>query len=189
MNHFSLQSPITIAHNYWQAILKPDDLAIDATAGNGHDTLFLAQHCPVIAIDIQQQALDSTKALLKAHFNLHSVKLILGSHEEFPSEVEKNSVKLITYNLGYLPQGDKRITTCTETTLKSIQNALPLIKPGGLISIISYTGHPEGKKEESALLDFVQGLASSDWFCFQHRALNRKQAPCLTIIEKAKKTF
>ena len=43
--------------------IKPGDLCIDATMGNGHDTLFLSQLAGpsgfVLAFDIQQAALDS----------------------------------------------------------------------------------------------------------------------------------
>lgn len=170
-------------------LLKPEDLAIDATAGNGHDTLFLAKLCSVIAIDIQEEALKNTEALLKSVSVLHSVRLIFGSHETFPLDIKDESVKLIVYNLGYLPKGNKSITTLSETTLKSLQGALSLLQPGGLITIISYSGHDEGRREEFHILEFVKGLPSKKWLCCHYRALNRKDAPCLTLIQKANRSL
>jgi ubiquinone/menaquinone biosynthesis C-methylase UbiE len=51
------------AHQAVEAVLKPGDITIDATVGNGHDTLFLATRVgatgKVYGFDIQQEALDS----------------------------------------------------------------------------------------------------------------------------------
>ena len=56
------------AHYLVQKVLKPGDWAIDATAGNGKDTLFLAKTVTksgqVFAFDIQDQALEMTRNLL-----------------------------------------------------------------------------------------------------------------------------
>ncbi|NGX38291.1 MAG: hypothetical protein K1000chlam2_01464, partial [Chlamydiae bacterium] len=113
-------SHLDLAYEYWQKILRKDDWAIDATCGNGRDTARLAPLCQgLIALDIQEKAIENTRLLLegKAH-------LFRQSHETFPPLAYEKPIRLIVYNLGYLPGGDKDLTTRVESTLKSLQNAL-----------------------------------------------------------------
>lgn len=54
-----------------------DDTIIDATAGNGNDTLLLARLASfVFGFDIQKEALDNTKSLLEES-GIDNFKLIL----------------------------------------------------------------------------------------------------------------
>lgn len=185
-----LQSHLKMAHAYWEAIIKPQDVVIDATAGNGHDTLFMAKLAKegcVYAFDIQVEALEKTRIRLKNNLSEQQflrIKLIQGCHSQFPEEIRPKSVKLIAYNLGYLPGGNKNNTTLTKTTLKSIENGLALIQVQGVISITCYPGHPEGKIEESAILDFASQLDRSQWNCSHHRWINRKNSPSLLFISR-----
>ena len=103
--------------------IKPGDLCIDATMGNGHDTLFLSQLAGpsgcVLAFDIQQAALDSTKALLQEHEHLAPVQLLLDSHAHMSSYADPGTVSCIVFNLGYLPSGDRhpqRVNNCSTGT-------------------------------------------------------------------------
>ena len=142
-------SHLTFAHSLWREQLHPGSSAIDATCGNGYDSLFLLQ-CGLshlYCLDIQREALEMTKGRLAEfkNFSLHRV-----CHSTFPM-VEK-PVDLIVYNLGYLPGGDKGLTTRTETTLLSIESGLKLLTKRGLISVMVYPGHREGKREEESLL-------------------------------------
>lgn len=91
---------------------------------------------------------------------------------------------LIVYNLGYLPGGDKTITTESSTTLESLQAAFPLIMPGGAISIACYPGHPSGKTEEENVMTFASSLDPQVWSCCHHRWLNRRNAPSLILIQR-----
>ncbi|MFN0065363.1 MAG: class I SAM-dependent methyltransferase [Chlamydiales bacterium] len=152
-----MRSHIVIAHARWQELLSKGDTAIDATLGNGNDTLFLASIMQgegrLIGYDIQETAIEKTLHLL----------------QELPSSWRKNVVlkqishtalcepaKLIVYNLGYLPGSDKSITTMTETTLVSLDKAVSLLQPGGLLSITCYPGHSEGAREAKAVLAWAQ---------------------------------
>lgn len=136
------------AKELWLAHVKLDDVVVDATCGNGHDTLFLSQIARhVYAADIQEKAIASTRNRLEGRKN---VTLYCGSHEEFSWVPEAPS--LIVYNLGYLPGGDKSLTTQTETTLLSLENAKKILAPGGAICIMCYPGHAEGEREEGAIL-------------------------------------
>ena len=178
-----MKSHLELAHNYWKQIVTHDSIVIDATGGNGHDTLALAKMKPkqLVAIDLQKEALDSTQARLTPHT---SVQFFHQCHSTFPEEIQPHTVSLIVYNLGYLPGGDKSLTTLTTTTMDSLKNALDLITPGGMISITCYPGHEEGKHEEEALIHFCSHLEAKKWSVCHHRWVNRNLSPSLLIIQK-----
>ncbi len=187
------QSHLDLAHQYWETLVKKGDCVIDATCGNGHDSLFLAKLalCPksghLYALDKQKAAIESSKENLANHLDPRVYQRIAfaeGCHSTFPNEIQPHSVKLIVYNLGYLPGGDKSKTTKLDSSLVSIRNAQKLIANGGAISITCYPGHPEGKVEEDALLEYSQSLDPKQWSCCHHRWTNRKNAPSLLLIQK-----
>ena len=135
---------LDLAFEYWKGWLKPTDTVIDATCGNGKDTLRLASLVPqgrVLALDIQEDALKNARKIA----SLDNVSFFLQSHVSFPVS---SPVKLIVYNLGYLPFGDKSITTLSTTTLQSLEAALIW---GEAISITCYPGHSEGLIEKNAI--------------------------------------
>lgn len=183
------QTPLDLAHTYWQQFLNPGDRVIDATCGNGHDSLFLARlHCSVIALDKQEQAIESTKKLLNEHLHKEHLKNVLfytQCHSSFPSDLEWGSVALLVYNLGYLPGGDKKLTTESLITIKSLEAGMLLIKPGGAVSITCYPGHEAGKFEEEALLDFTASLDPKQWSCCFHRWINRRNGPSFLFIQRS----
>lgn len=190
MRNFPLfQSHLDLAHNYWDRLLQNGDWAIDATCGGGNDSLFLAAIVEkkgsgeVIAIDIQEEAVTRTKERIPAAL-IPKVHLFNQSHENFPALSSEMPIKLVVYNLGYLPKGNKQLTTQTSTTLQSVQKALDLILPGGGVSITCYPGHPEGATEEKALIEMLTQLPSSHWNVCFHTFPNRKAAPSLILIQK-----
>ena len=173
---------LKLAKEYWKAHLKGSDLAIDATCGNGHDTLFLCELCSVIGLDIQQTAIQNTESLLAKHMKqavLHRL-----SHEKIDTLPLPHPPNLIIYNLGYLPHGDKSITTQTESTLESVKKSLEMLAPGGALSITCYPGHDEGMREEKALEEWAASLPSDKWFVAHHKWPNRARAPSLLWILK-----
>lgn len=188
------QSHLDLAHAYWKKILQKGDLAIDATCGNGQDTLFLAQCCleknqgQLYGIDILPKAIELTHKKLKENLSediFSQIHLIPGCHSSFPEEISPKSAKLIVYNLGYLPGGgDKTQTTMVETTLQSLKHALSLIKSGGAISLTLYPGHPEGQREENQILSFVKELDPFTWNSCHHQWINRKKSPSLLFLQK-----
>lgn len=189
---FSLfHSSIDLAHNYWRNLLRPGDCAIDATCGNGKDTLQLAQilnpNGTLIGIDIQQEAIDKTSSLLRAHFSfstLQKIHLYCQSHVHFPPLAFSLPVHLIVYNLGYLPGGNKELTTLTSSTVESVLAALQLITPGGAISLTCYPGHLEGAREEKALIDIALHLPIAEFNICLHTFPNRFSSPSLLFIQK-----
>ena len=151
------------AHDTARSLLHEGDLAVDATAGNGHDTLFLAntvgQAGHVYAFDIQPAALDATGHRLKKAALTACVTLILASHTRMHAHLPptwKGNVAAIFFNLGYLPGGDHSIITSPATTLPALDAAATLLKIGGLLSILVYPGHTGGIEEASAVHQWIR---------------------------------
>ena len=187
------QSHLDLAHRYWKKIVQPGHHVIDATCGNGHDTLHLCEYAlgeggKVYAFDKLEEAVQKTQQKLSQVLSAQEITHVhfeARCHSTFPDIILPGSIQLIVYNLGYHPGGDKTATTVKETTLNSIQEALLLISPGGAISLTCYPGHPEGALEERELLDFVQTLSPSAWSCCHHAWLNRRQSPSLLLLQRA----
>lgn len=175
-------SHLDLAHLYWKRAAEKGGWAIDATCGNGQDTRVLSNLFQgVIALDIQEAALQATRSLLAEKRNVY---YFCQSHERFPVLAEEHPISLIVYNLGYLPGGNKAITTRVDSTLISIQKALELISPGGMVCVACYPGHLEGAKEEQELLGWARILSSKDWSVCRHIWENRKKAPSLFLFQK-----
>ena len=185
-------TPIDLTHSFWKRLLKEGDAVIDATCGNGKDSLVLANFLKdkndtqLFCLDLQKKAIENTTQLLAKETPdfFPSIQFILGSHEHLPNTPGKK-LKLVVYNLGYLPGSDKSITTETASTLKSITQALDLICPGGVISINCYPGHPEGKKEQEALILFLSSLDPRFWSFTSTIWNNRNASPSLLLIQKS----
>lgn len=187
------QSHLDLAHFYWKQLLIPGDIVIDATCGNGKDTLFLAQLAikngegQIFAHDVQPEALESTKIYLEKYLTesqMNQIIFVRGCHSTFSDRLKKESVKLIVYNLGYLPGGNKEKTTLWETTLTSLRNACSLISLGGAISITCYPGHSAGALEEEKIISFTRELSPKDWNCCFHQWVNRSSSPSLILLQK-----
>ncbi len=168
------------------------ETVIDATAGNGFDTLFLSRcvgpEGKVFAIDIQQQAIDKTKQRL-AQAGCNNVICLQGSHAEMARLLPENmtgKIAAITFNLGYLPGGNKTITTEIETTLAALEFSLELLKPGGILTVIAYTGHPGGKQEADSVFDYASRLPVSQFkFSEQTPGSPAINTPRIYVIQKA----
>ena len=178
---FTRTSHLTFAHSVWKKHIKSESHVIDATCGNGYDSHFILQCNPahLYCLDIQKKALKNTRNRLEGfkQFSLHQA-----CHSTF-SMVEK-PIDLIVYNLGYLPGGNKSLTTQTETTLLSLSNALNLLRKNGLTSIMLYPGHLEGMREKEALLCYVSNLPRKKFQVHLHRWLSHSNTPALLLIQK-----
>ncbi len=140
-----------VVHEWLAKICDKNTIAIDATAGNGVDTAFLATICrQVIAFDISMQAIENTR---KACMHLNNVIILHQSHDQMINYIRKADV--VVFNLGYLPNGDKSIITLPETTIRALNQA-KLILGSGYICITCYLGHPGGKEEHSEVLSWLQ---------------------------------
>ncbi|SDO12693.1 tRNA (mnm(5)s(2)U34)-methyltransferase [Alkalicoccus daliensis] len=161
--------------------------AIDATAGNGHDTLFLTS-CTgpagkVYSFDIQEQALHNTAARLKEAGA--AAELIQDSHENAASYIKEAAIDAAVFNLGYLPGSDKTITTTSSSTIQAIKSLLEKLRPGGRIVIVVYYGHPEGMQEKDALLPFAASLPQEEVKVLRYEFINQRNSPPFVLaVEK-----
>ena len=143
--------------------LKEGDQAIDATAGNGYDTLFLAEQVgpsgKVIAIDIQDSAIQSTQEKLDSAGLIDRVRLVTQDHALVLGkliEANREKVVAITFNLGYLPGSDKRIQTSAESTEEALAASIQLLSPGGCLCVTAYRGHSGGSAEAETVEAFMR---------------------------------
>ena len=152
---------VPFAHALLQHVLQPGDVAIDATAGNGYDTLLLAQWVGdggrIYAFDVQAQAIEATRERLQAHGLADRVSVIHAGHETVLQHVTQ-PVQAAVFNLGYLPRSDKQITTQADSTIAALQGIWQLLRPHGVIVLVVYHGPAGGKQERSAVEDYVCGL-------------------------------
>lgn len=162
---------------------------VDATAGNGNDALFLARlvgpaGC-VYAFDIQEEALQKTRSLLKDAGVCGQVTLICAGHEDMDKHV-RGPVDGVIFNLGYLPGGDHALTTRAGTTGRALQSALNLLRPGGRVGVVIYTGHPGGREECDTVEALASSLDGSLYRTIKINFLNRAaHAPVVIAVEKA----
>lgn len=188
-----LATALHYSHQLLKEIIQPNDHLIDATVGNGHDTLFLAQLVKgsghVYGFDVQERAIHHTQEKLLAEHLDKRVTLFQQGHETLgtalPSEVQ---IKGAIFNLGYLPKSDKTIITQAETTLTAVQAILERLLPTGRIILVVYYGHPGGEHEKQAVLNFVQKLPQADYNVLNYQFVNQKNSPpFLLVIEKKEK--
>ncbi|MBD7914825.1 class I SAM-dependent methyltransferase [Clostridium sp. Sa3CUN1] len=169
-----------LSHYIIKDFVLNKEVAIDATLGNGYDTDFLSSlFKKVYTFDIQKEACDNYSANKK-----DNVEVINDSHHLFKKYINEK-VDCIMYNLGFLPGGDKSITTLHKTSLKSIKEGLEILKNGGIMTICIYRGHSEGKIEESCILEYLKTLPKNQFGVMVQTYLNRQEiSPLLVVIEK-----
>ncbi|MCF7964033.1 MAG: methyltransferase domain-containing protein [Methylobacter tundripaludum] len=185
-------SLVNTAHDLIKNILHPGDIAIDATVGNGHDTLFLAEQVApsghVYGFDIQRAAIDSTREKFRHNGLQDCLTLIQASHadmaEKIPDQLHCN-VKAIMFNLGYLPGGDKSVITQTDSTLTALTVASRILAVNGVITLLAYPGHPGGDLETDQVTNWCNQLDTRQFevstvYSTEHKDI----APRLLVIRK-----
>lgn len=188
-------SVLSQAQRYVTERARAGEPVIDATTGNGVDTLFLAKQAGpggiVFAFDVQAEALDRTRARLEnaaaAGERLAQVELLLAGHEEMgvrvPSEYH-GRVAAIMFNLGYLPGADKKLTTQPDTTSVALISALTLLRGGGVLTIVVYPGHEGGGAEAAAVEEWAATIPSTTGQCVMYRFPQKSASPYLIAIVK-----
>ena len=171
--------------------LHEGDLAIDATAGNGYDTLFLAEQVgpsgKVIAIDIQDCAIRSTREKLESAGLIDRVKLVTDDHAAALRELmvnDREKIAAITFNLGYLPGSDKSIQTCEESTEQALAASIQLLSPGGCLCVTAYRGHSGGIAEAETVEAFMRKSQTEGHAvdCYEPESSN--SPPILWVLKK-----
>lgn len=183
-----LHNPVDLAQHFIKSLMPEPSVAIDATAGNGGDTIFLASLAgpegQVYAFDIQEKALAKTAEKVAESSLDKVVHLIHSGHEQLASYI-KEPVDIIMFNLGYLPGGDHNLITGPETTLAGVRQGLQLLKPGGIMSVVIYPGHQGGKEEALAVNQELASLPKDGFEVLTVNYLNRlDSAPYLILVQK-----
>ena len=186
------ERPTVAAHREVENVVKTGDLVVDATAGNGHDTLFLANlvgsEGKVVAFDVQQAAIESTRRRLEEAGVAERVELCHESHGKILERCGRGEAVAVMFNLGYLPGGDHEVITEVGETLKAVVQALFVLKPGGVMTIVCYTGHPGGREESSAVVEnlrrtFEEGTVGE--FDLKVHEPAREKAPFLVVCRRS----
>ena len=177
-------------------------LLLDATCGNGHDSLFLLSHAPpqarLLCMDVQPAALAATRTRLEAAGLAARAELRLQGHQELDTILpsclrqtgdteEQTAVCLgcACFNLGWLPGGDKNLVTRTENTLHALEAVLHHLAPQGCVSLHCYTGHPGGQEEAEAIRGRVASLPPRQWRVLSAADANRSsQGESLLVLER-----
>ncbi len=177
---------LAVTHRFLKQHLAPGGFAVDATAGNGGDTLLLCELVGktgrVLAMDIQQQALDNTAKRLEEAGLAGTARLICDSHSRLSQYVQAESVDCVVFNFGWLPGGDHGLFTRPETSLPAVEQALACLRPGGIMSLCLYYGRNNGYEERDAILDYVRGLDHRRYTVMVVDFANRINDPPIPIL-------
>lgn len=183
-----LRGPVPLIHLLASHLIRPGDRVVDATCGNGKDTLLLAELVGadghLFAFDIQRTAIERTASLLAEAGLSDRISLFATGHEHI-AELVSAPLSAIIFNLGWLPGGDRTIITQPETTLAALDAALPLLGPGGTVLITCYPGHNGGDDETKQVLSWAELLNPRDWHVWRMGQMNvSTEAPFCLVIQK-----
>lgn len=172
-----------------QICLQEAHVVVDGTLGNGHDALWLRENAPqaqIYGFDIQQEAINNTqKRLIDAGVDMSKIELIHDSHAMMDHYLQ-HEIDFLLFNFGYLPGGDKTITTKTKTSLQAIEKGLEMLACKGVAILVVYPGHAEGEKEAEAVRDLLTKLAWEQYHVYCYQIINNtKKPPIAYIIQKA----
>ncbi|MGX7205636.1 class I SAM-dependent methyltransferase [Enterococcus pingfangensis] len=183
-----LLTALRFSHQLLEEVVTAGDHVIDATMGNGNDTLFLAKLVGatghVSAFDIQEQAVQNTREKLADYRD--RTTLYLAGHETIAEKISaKQPIRAAIFNLGYLPKGDKQIITLPETTKQAMQAILERLTIGGRMILVIYYGHAGGEAEKNDVLHFCQDLPQETFSVLNYQFINQKNnPPILLCVEK-----
>ncbi|MDO5298844.1 MAG: class I SAM-dependent methyltransferase [Clostridia bacterium] len=185
---FVLRNARHLAADYMRRVILPGDTVVDATMGNGKDTLFLAELVGesghVYAFDVQAEAVERTGVRLTQAGMRGRTTLLLAGHETMAQHVG-TPPRAVMFNLGWLPGAQHGVTTKTDTTLAAVDAAVRMVVPGGVVTVCIYPGHEEGNRELGALLAWAQALPVREFNVLHHRFLNAAaHTPQLLLIQK-----
>lgn len=183
-----LTNSLNISHEMVSKVVQPGDIVVDATMGNGNDTMFLAKLVgdvgKVYAFDVQQLALDNTKKRLYDAGLLERAELILEGHQNIGKYVPQG-IKAVMFNLGYLPKGDHNIGTKAETTIAAIEKSLELLCREGIIMLVIYYGGDSGFDERDAVMEYFKTLDCKKYTVLVQNFVNQVNCPPIAVcIEK-----
>jgi predicted methyltransferase len=191
MRH-SVLDVVSFAQHMIKFATRPGDVVVDATVGNGGDTIFLAGlvggEGRVFGFDAQAGAIISTTGRLREAGLESRVVLFHSGHEEMARRVPREwhgHVAAVMFNLGYLPRGAKEVVTRPETTIAALEASLTLLRAGGILSIAVYTGHPGGEEEGAEVESWLRSLPGDLFGASVYRSANaRSNAPWVGLVSR-----
>lgn len=190
MRDMGLMRVLPFAKHLLREHVVPGTVAIDMTAGNGHDTLFLAELVGdghVYAFDVQEEAVVATRQRLEEAGMAERVSVIHDSHHTVQTVVadETRPITAAVFNLGYLPGSDKTVTTTGETTIDALRQLQDVMAIGGVIVVVIYHGHDSGKIERDEVLAYVESLDQKQAGVLRYGFINQvNHPPFIIAIEK-----
>ncbi|PHK50873.1 class I SAM-dependent methyltransferase [Staphylococcus edaphicus] len=183
-----LERILPFARSLIQQHTTNESIVIDATCGNGNDTYFLAQQIPngkIYAFDIQEAAIEQTQLKTK---DFNHISIIQDSHERIKSYIptdQHGNIDAAIFNLGYLPKGDKTIVTQADSTIHAIDAIFDILSPEGIIILVIYHGHDEGKIERDSILEHLQNFDQNKAHILKYQFINQQNnPPFICAIEK-----
>ncbi len=175
---------LKIAHCFIKEHVKEGDIVVDATAGRGNDTVFLAslvgEKGMVYSFDIQEEAVLSTKALVEEKGYADRVSVIHDSHANMKEHLPEK-IDAAVFNFGYLPGGDHNLQTKAESSIAAIDTALSLLKKDGIISLVIYYGGDSGFSEKNALMEYLKEIDFKKTTVLVNDFLNRPNCPPIAV--------
>lgn len=178
------QNAVAISHELVARHVRPGDTVVDATAGNGNDTLFLAnlvgESGQVYAFDIQACALQQTASRLKRAGVSERVRLIHDGHENMRRHVPPG-VRAVMFNFGYLPGGDHSLYTRPQTSIAAVEAAMEWITDDGIVMLAIYSGGDTGFAERDALLAYLRQVDNHSYSVLLHDFINYPNCPPLAV--------
>lgn len=189
MDYKYFKNAVEFAKKIMKETIWPGDIVLDCTVGKGNDTLLLAELVgplgKIYGFDVQIDALDHTKKRLKEKGLANRVRLIHDGHENISNYIKDEKIKLVVFNLGYLPTGDHNIVTKPETTIQGIKTSLELLDQNGVLLVTSYTGHIGGLEEKKIIEKFLYELNQKKYSVLKFQFINQiNNPPILYGVEK-----
>ena len=176
---------VHLAHEFLQEQVHQGDICIDCTAGRGKDTAFLCglvgESGRVVALDIQPEAVESTKALIAESGFENIAEVYLDSHENVDKYAEEGSVSAVVFNFGWLPGGDHTKHTQTGSSIAALDKCLHLLKNGGVMSLSIYYGRDTGFEEKDAILAWLRSLPVGEYTAIVSDFVNRPNCPPISV--------
>lgn len=185
---YKLKNSLGLSHEIIKKIVSEGDIVVDATAGNGHDTLMLAKLVgaagKVYSFDIQHQAIENTRLRLEEQGFEEMVTLIADGHQNMDKHITEK-VKSVMFNLGYLPGGNHNIGTRAETTIEALEKAMDLLEVRGIITVVVYYGGDSGFEEKDKLMEYIAEIDPKKFTVIKTEFVNQINCPpILVCIQK-----
>jgi hypothetical protein len=117
---------------------------------------------------------------------LSNVVLTRGDHADMTAALPAGSaggVGAVMFNLGYRPGGDKSFATSPASSRTALGIALRLLRPGGVLTVVAYSGHPGGAEETAVVQRFMESMPTG--YSVRETGSESATGPTLFVCERA----